>query len=130
MRKPQKVVLCTMVRNTLAPSNSDGRSRGNPRLQTGYAKGAVRTMKRPLWLFLLLFAGLWAQPAAAQGILGGLLSTVGNTLPNLTSPQPGVIVRTNLGLLGLQNVCLLNGCTVVGNIDGSMNQVFLVKPVQ
>jgi hypothetical protein len=41
-----------------------------------------------------------------------------------------VIVRTNRGLLGLQNICLLNGCTVVGNVDGNLNQVFLVRPVQ
>ena len=44
--------------------------------------------------------------------------------------QQGVIVRTNLGILGLQNVCLLNGCTVVENLDGNQNQVFLVRPVQ
>lgn len=87
-------------------------------------------MKRRIWLVLLLAIGLWGRPAAAQGLLGGLLSDVGTTLSNLTTPQPGVIVRTNLGLAGLQSVCLLNGCTVVGNIDGNLNQVFLVKPVQ
>lgn len=87
-------------------------------------------LKRRIWLVLLLAIGLWGQPAAAQGLLGGLLSDVGTTLSNLTTPQPGVIVRTNLGLAGLQSVCLLNGCTVVGNIDGNLNQVFLVKPVQ
>jgi subtilisin family serine protease len=87
-------------------------------------------MKRRIWLVLLLSVGLWGQPAAAQGLLGGLLSNIVNTLSTLTSPQPGVIVRTNLGLAGLQNVCLLNGCTVVGNIDGNQNQVFLVRPMQ
>jgi len=87
-------------------------------------------MKRSIWLFLLLFAGLWGQPASAQGLLGNLLSNLGNTVSNLTAPQPGVIVRTNLGLGGLQNVCLLNGCTVVGNLDGNVGQVFLVRPVQ
>jgi subtilisin family serine protease len=39
-------------------------------------------------------------------------------------------VRTNLGLPGLQNVCLLNSCTVVGNLDGNLNQVFVVRPAQ
>jgi subtilisin family serine protease len=87
-------------------------------------------MKRRIWLVVLLFAGLWGQPAAAQGLLGGLLSNVVNTLSSLTSPQPGVIVRTTLGPAGLKNACLLNGCTVVGNLDGNLDQVFLVKPVQ
>jgi subtilisin family serine protease len=87
-------------------------------------------MKRKIWLILLLTVGMWGQPAAAQGLLGGLLSTVVNTLTSLTTPQPGVIVRTNLGLAGLKNVCLLKGCTVVGNIDGNLNQVFLVRPTQ
>jgi subtilisin family serine protease len=87
-------------------------------------------MKRRIWLVLLLAIGLWGQPAGAQGLLGGLLSKVATTLSNLTSPQPGVIVRTNLGPAGLQNACLVNGCTVVGNIDGNQNQVFLVRPTQ
>ncbi len=87
-------------------------------------------MKRRVWLIMLLSAGLWAQPAAAQGLLGGLLSNVGNSLSSLTSPQPGVIVRTNLGLGGLKLVCLLHGCTVAGNLDGSLNQVFLVRPAK
>ncbi|HTX13955.1 MAG TPA: S8 family serine peptidase [Candidatus Baltobacteraceae bacterium] len=87
-------------------------------------------MKRRIWLVVLLFAGLWGQPAAAQGLLGGLLSNVVNTLSSLTTPQPGVIVRTTLGPAGLENACLLNGCTVVGNLDGNLDQVFLVKPVQ
>lgn len=39
-------------------------------------------------------------------------------------------MRTNLGLPGLQNVCLLNSCTVVGNLDGNLNQVFVVRPAQ
>jgi subtilisin family serine protease len=87
-------------------------------------------MNRRIWLFLLLFVGLSGRPAAAQGVLGGLLSNLGDSLSNLTSPQPGVVVRTNLGLGGLKLVCLLHGCTVVGNLDGTKNQVFLVKPVK
>jgi subtilisin family serine protease len=88
----------------------------------------MSTMKRRTWLLSLLFAVLWAQSTGAQGLLGGLLSNVGNTLSKTASPQPGVIVRTNLGLLGLQNICLLQGCTVAGNLDGTVNQVFLVNP--
>ena len=89
-------------------------------------------MKRRIWLCLplLLVMSLAAQPAAAQGLLGDLLSTVSTAVSNLLTPQPGVIVRTNLGLPGLQAVCLLNGCTVVGNLDGNLDQVFLVRPVQ
>jgi subtilisin family serine protease len=88
-------------------------------------------MKRLTWVFILLTIGLWGQPAAAQGILGGALSNLGQVLNTLgLGQQHGVIVRTNLGLGGLQNVCLLQGCSVVGRLDGDANQVFLVKPVQ
>lgn len=89
-------------------------------------------MRRRIWLFVLLFVvGLWGQPAAAQGgLLGGLLSNVGGILNSLSGQPQGVIVRTNLGLSGLQNVCLLKGCTVVGSLDGNANQVFLVRPAQ
>ena len=38
-------------------------------------------------------------------------------------------MRTNLGLAGLQNACLANGCTVVRSLDGG-NQVYLVQPAQ
>ncbi len=87
-------------------------------------------MRRLVGLSFLLVVGLWGRPAAAQGILTGLLPTIGQVLSNTLGPQPGVIVRTNLGLAGLQTACLSSGCTVVGNLDGNMNQVFLVKPVQ
>jgi len=107
---------------------------GNPsfvRLARRQSKGAVSNMRRLTWILTLLTLGLWGQPAAAQGILGGTLSNLGQVLNNLgLGQQQGVIVRTNLGLGGLQNVCLLQGCTVVGNLDGSANQIFLVKPVQ
>ena len=85
-------------------------------------------MRRLIGIFLLLSVGFWGQPARAQGLLGGLLSTVGQVLSG--QPQPGVIVRTNLGLLGLKNVCLSNGCTVVSNLDGNVGQLFLVRPAQ
>ncbi|MGH9712979.1 MAG: S8 family peptidase [Candidatus Acidiferrales bacterium] len=88
-------------------------------------------MKRLTWIVALLIIGLWGQPASAQGLLGGALTSLTQTLNNLISGQPhGVIVRTNLGQGGLQNVCLLNGCTVVGSLDGNQNAVFLVKPTQ
>lgn len=58
-----------------------------------------------MWLAGALTALLWATPAKADN---------------------GVIVRTTLGLQGLQSLCLLNSCTVVGAIDGTLNQVFLV----
>jgi subtilisin family serine protease len=88
-------------------------------------------MNRRIWLILVLFVGLWGQPASAQGALGGLLSNLGQVLTNVVSgQQQGVIVRTTLGLSGLQNVCLQKACTVVGNLDGGLNQVFLVKPTQ
>jgi len=86
-------------------------------------------MRRLIAIFILLSVGLWGRPASAQGLLGGLLSTVGQVLSG-QSQQQGVIVRTNLGLLGLKNVCLSNGCSVVGNLDGNVGQVFLVRPAQ
>jgi subtilisin family serine protease len=86
-------------------------------------------MKQRIGLLILLVTfGFWGQPAAAQGVLGGLLSTIGQVLSG--QPQPGVIVRTNLGLAGLQSVCLNNGCTVIGNLDGNANQIFLVRPAK
>jgi subtilisin family serine protease len=97
-------------------------------------------MKRFTWLLVLIFvAAMGARPAAAQGLLGGLLSgttqTLSNTLNGVTStvtgllsPPQGVIVRTNLGLAGLQSVCLSNGCTVASTLDGTQGQLFLVQP--
>jgi subtilisin family serine protease len=83
-------------------------------------------MKRNTW-FAALFLALvfWCQPTSAQGLLGNLLSNVSQSL---AAPQQGVIVRTTLGLNGLQLQCLLHGCSVVGNLDGGLNQVFLVRP--
>jgi subtilisin family serine protease len=88
-------------------------------------------MKQRIWVASLLIAGLWASPASAQllsGLLGGSTTTTSTSTSTSTAPSGGVIVRTTLGPLGLATVCLLNGCTVVGNLDGGLNQVFLVKP--
>ena len=97
-------------------------------------------MKRLTWLSVLLIIGLCPRATSAQGILGGLLSGVTQTVSNVTQTvtttvgdllgQPqAVIVRTNQGLAGMQRICLVNGCSVVRNLDGQ-NQVFLVKPAQ
>ena len=133
MRKPSKLAVCTMARSRVSAAKLR-RQQYLSKVQR--LQGRVRQRSSGnheasnLACHLVLAIGLWGQPAAAQGLLGGLLSTVGSKLSSLTSPQPGVIVRTNLGLAGLQNTCSLNGCTVVGNIDGNQNQVFLVRPVQ
>ena len=87
-------------------------------------------MRRFSLVFILLIIGLWGQPAAAQGLLGGVLSTLGQVLNTLVGPPPGVIVRTNLGQAGLQSACQRNGCAVVGNLDGNQGMVFLVVPTQ
>ena len=87
-------------------------------------------MKRTICLFTLVVIALFARPAAGQ--LGQLLPPGTTSSPTLssTSQATGVIVRTNLGLLGLQVVCALNGCSVQGNLDGTQGQVFLVQPPQ
>src|SRR5436309_14532972 len=63
---------------------------------------------RWLWVPLLIW-GLYASPATADN---------------------RVIVRTTLGLQGLQAFCnglpLLQNCTVVTGLDGTLNQLFLV----
>lgn len=90
-------------------------------------------MKRRAWIiaFLVSYGFFLGQPALAQGLLGNIVSQVTQPLSNQSSSsQQGVIVRTNLGILGLQNVCLLNGCTVTGSLGDSQNQLFLVKPIQ
>ena len=85
-------------------------------------------MRRLIGIFILLSVGFWGQSASAQGLLGGLLSTVGQVLSGQN--QQGVIVRTTLGRAGLQNACLSNGCTVVSSLDGNVGQLFLVRPAQ
>jgi subtilisin family serine protease len=86
-------------------------------------------MRRLIGLLTLLSLGLLGTPASAQGLLGGLLTTLGEVLSGQNQGQ-GVIVRTTLGMRGLQNACLSNGCTVVGSLDGNVNQLFLVRPAQ
>src|SRR3989441_3093070 len=64
-------------------------------------------MKHRMWLAGALAALLWATPAKAAG--------------------GGVIVRTTLGLQGLQALCLANSCPVVTPpLDGALGQLFLV----
>jgi subtilisin family serine protease len=116
-------------------------SDSSPSIQ-GLRKEPLAIMKRLSCLVVLIFvsAALSARPAQAQ-LLGGLLTTTTQTLSNtltavtgtvtgLLSQPTGVIVRTNLGLAGLQAACLSNGCTVTESLDGSQGQLFLVQPQQ
>ncbi len=83
-------------------------------------------MIRRAALALLLLLAFSCRPASAQllsGLLGGSTTTT-----TVTASAGGVVVRTTLGLPGLQLVCLLESCTVMKNLDGSPNQVFLVQP--
>jgi len=57
-----------------------------------------------LWSFLL-FCALWPVQASAENRF---------------------IVRDSSGLVSLQAVCALQGCTVVRGLDGTLNQLFLV----
>lgn len=70
-------------------------------------------MRCRLWLAGTLAALLWAAPARAD---------------------TGIIIRTTGGLSAVQTLCLLPAtCTVVGGLDGTLGQVFLVTtplPVQ
>ncbi|MFY9529804.1 MAG: S8 family serine peptidase [Candidatus Acidiferrales bacterium] len=62
-------------------------------------------MKRRVWLLVALLTFLWATPAAAENRF---------------------VVRSTLGSLGLSSFCLLQSCTVVGALDGNLNQLFLL----
>src|SRR5437016_9493900 len=64
-------------------------------------------MKGRFWLAGVLLALLWATPAKAD---------------------TGIIIRTTGGLSALQVFCSLplSPCTVVGGLDGTLGQVFLV----
>jgi len=64
-------------------------------------------MKGRVWLAAVLLALLWATPAKAD---------------------TGIIIRTTGGLSALQVFCSLplSPCTIVGSLDGTLGQVFLV----
>src|SRR5438132_11243761 len=64
-------------------------------------------MKCRMWLVGALVALLWATPAKAD---------------------TGIIIRTTGGLSALQVFCglPLSPCTIVGSLDGTLGQVFLV----
>jgi len=64
-------------------------------------------MKGRVWLAGVLLALLWATPAKAD---------------------TGIIIRTTGGLSALQVFCglPLSPCTIVGSLDGTLGQVFLV----
>jgi hypothetical protein len=62
-------------------------------------------MKRLPWLLVGLFLMLSAVPSKAQN---------------------RVIVRTTLGLSGLQDLCLLQTCTVVRALGDPLNELFLI----
>ncbi len=62
-------------------------------------------MKRRTWLLGALFVLLWSAPANADN---------------------RIIVRTTLGLQGLQQLCLLQTCTVVGGLGDVQNELFLL----
>src|SRR5229473_341029 len=62
-------------------------------------------MRRGKWCAGLLVALLWGTPALADN---------------------GFIVRSSVGSGALAQFCVLQGCTVVGNLDGTLNQVFLL----
>ena len=62
-------------------------------------------MKHRMWIAGALLALLWTTPALADNRF---------------------IVRSTLGSNALGQFCLLQNCTVVGALDGSLNQVFLL----
>jgi subtilisin family serine protease len=62
-------------------------------------------MKRPMWLAAAILTLLSATPACADNRF---------------------IVRSTLGSSALTQLCLLQTCTVVTAIDGTLNQVFLL----
>src|SRR5216684_3906582 len=56
--------------------------------------------------------------------LAGALLTLLGTTPALADNR--FIVRSTLGPIVLKQFCLFQGCTVVGALDGTLNQVFLL----
>lgn len=63
-------------------------------------------MKRPTWVLVGLFLALCAVPSRAENRM---------------------IVRTTLGLQGLQQLCLLQTCSVKGGLGDPLNQLFLIQ---
>lgn len=63
-------------------------------------------MKRPTWLLAGLLLLLCAVPSQAEN---------------------RIIVRTTLGLPGLQRLCLLETCSVISGLSDPLNQLFLVQ---
>jgi len=66
-------------------------------------------MKLRVLLIVLLVAAMLAPPPASAA-----------------PTQNRIIVRSTLGATVLSSLCLLQGCTVVGALDGTLNQVFLL----
>jgi subtilisin family serine protease len=126
MRIPFKKTASTIEENQPLQRDWEGHSSEGARRPFRKTKGAGEIMRRHFWLCVLLMAGLWGQPAAAQGGLLGQLTNLGGLLGQPSGQSQRLIIRTNIGLLGLQGVCLLNGCNVVGSLDGTLNQVFLI----
>src|ERR1700757_2371473 len=62
-------------------------------------------MKRRPWLLVGLFLLLCAVPSKADN---------------------RIVVRTTLGLSGLQQLCLLQSCSVAGGLGDPLNQLFLI----
>src|SRR5438034_9635152 len=72
------------------------------------ARKEGQPVKHRMWIAGALLALLWATPAKAD---------------------TGVIVRPMAGLSALQTFCSLpTTCTVVGGLDGTLGQGFLVTP--
>src|SRR5438094_4299092 len=78
---------------------------GNRQVRTAKKRG--RAMNRRMWLAGVLLALLWSTPAKAD---------------------TAVIIRTTGGLSALQLFCSLplSPCTIIGALDGTLGQVFLV----
>src|SRR6266576_6321795 len=98
--------MCSERRDCLGIAPAfDTRGGGKMRIQYSKRKDSG---KHRLWLLVAVFALLWATPATADS---------------------RIIVRTTLCLQGLQQICslpLLQNCAVVGALDGTLNQLFLI----
>jgi subtilisin family serine protease len=89
------------------------------RLLDGFHLGE-RFMKCTRWILPLILLASAALPASAQ---------LGSRFPLPTPPasaQQGIIVRDQLGLPGVNNVCVLMGCQVSSNLGDPSGQVFLI----